>query len=721
MLQLYIEGERINLSKDVQTDYYIKSPFFTNEGDFTLDIDVNLHDPQNAKVYSYINRLDRVKRTTRREAVLQDEHGVLLRGREVVLETHDGIAKIQIVGGTSELNYIMSDRYLQDLDLWTSFESNEVEYSPVCAFNSSPHAKYGMMDSEQYKTEEGKRAEVWHMVNKPTWNANGTLNLSHDTPLPYFWAIINRVITALGFKVGDNVIQTDTRYSRMVMVHAYKTTYIAEMLPRWTVTELFNEYQKFFNVIFDVDKKNRTVNIYHAYSYFDNTGMEEVPYSDIINEVEKKFDVENDMTMVDYARAHYAFTDKLPNKYAALSPELVQVCSKVSAQSVSGLRVFDQNYYVGIWKAKTGSEAFLNSTSAISGVNDRILYKQTINGEDRYFVQWAAENDYSALVMVNAFGPKTSTNDKDTDVEMKIVPVRMATSPKVGNSSSWWTHPLPAVDGEASSWGGHSFGGTNYEATADDIIDDIENGYDAEKKTTRADVMFAGFYLGEIPIRFFEDPDSNVPYNATVPIVAPENIMQMHRPRTYGDGKSWKCSMNVLPVEGHLTMAIVGEYGMDANSYSLNPHVDTATEYHVLFRGRADMDVRKIWLVGNRKFYCKELKCQISAGKRSEIVEGTFFPLLMAGASEGGETLYYITYNLSRVVIGNRVPEVSSNESLHLVLTLATGGSASLVVNALVTMGGVDVTSSVFTRSGRKGMIDIEHVTGDVYIQAWAG
>ena len=179
--------------------------------------------------------------------------------------------------------------------------------------------------------------------------------------------------------------------------------------------------------------------------------------------------------------------------------------------------------------------------------------------------------------------------------------------------------------------------------------------------------------------------------------------------------------MNVLPVEGHLTMAIVGEYGMDANSYSLNPHVDTATEYHIQFRGRADMDVRKIWLVGNRKFYCKELKCQISAGKRSEIVEGTFFPLLMAGASEGGETLYYITYNLSRVVIENRVPEVSSNESLHLVLTLATGGSASLVVNALVTMGGVDVTSSVFTRSGRKGMIDIEHVTGDVYIQAWAG
>ena len=723
MLQLYIEGESVNLSKDLQTDYYIKSPFFTNEGDFTLDIDINLNDPQNAKVYSLINRLDRVKRASRREAVLQDEHGVLLRGREVILETHDGYVKIQIVGGTSELNYAMGDTYLQDLDLWMSFERNEVEYAPVCAYNQSPHAKYGMMDSEQYKTEQGKKVLMWTMVNKPTWAADGTLNMSHDTPLPYFWAIINRVITALGFKVGENVIQTDSRYRRMVMVHAYKTPHIADMLPRWTVSQLFDEYQKFFNVIFDVDKKTRTVSIYHAHSYFNLVGMEEIPYTDIINEVEKKFDVDNEMTMVNYARAHYAFTDKLQNKYYALSPELVRICTKEDAQSVSGAAEFDKNYYVGVWKAKTGSEAFLSSTSAIAGNGDRTLYRQVINNEDRYFVQWASENDYNGIVMVNAFAPKTSTNDNDTDVEMKIVPVRMASSPKVG-SSPWWTHPLPAVDGEASSWGGHEVGGEALqpEVVPDDIVNDIENGYDPDKKAERADVMFAGFYLGEITIRAWEDlRGNNVPSAATVPIVAPENIMQIHRPRTYGDGKSWKCSLNVLVGDEHLTMAIVGEHGMDAHSYSLNPHVDTATEYTIRFRGRSDLDIRKIWLIGNRKFYCKELRCQLNAGYRSEIVEGTFFPLLEAGASEGGETIFYVTYNLSRVVIENRIPQVLANEPLHLDLSIAQGFpiSASMVISALVTMGGVDITSSAFARVGRKGVIDIPNVTGDVYIQAW--
>jgi hypothetical protein len=166
-------------------------------------------------------------------------------------------------------------------------------------------------------------------------------------------------------------------------------------------------------------------------------------------------------------------------------------------------------------------------------------------------------------------------------------------------------------------------------------------------------------------------------------------------------------------------MAIVGEHGMDAHSYALNPHVDTATEYTIQFRGRANMDVRKIWLVGNRKFYCKELKCHLDSGKRSEIVEGTFFPLLLPGTSEGGETVYYVTYNLSRVVIENRIPQVLANEPLHLDLAMATGGSASSVINATVTMGNVDVTSSVFARVGRRATIDVQNVTGDVYIQAW--
>ena len=166
-------------------------------------------------------------------------------------------------------------------------------------------------------------------------------------------------------------------------------------------------------------------------------------------------------------------------------------------------------------------------------------------------------------------------------------------------------------------------------------------------------------------------------------------------------------------------MAIRGEHGMDAYTYSRNPLVDTSVEYKVRFRCARALDVRRVWLIENRRFYCKELKYDISDGRRSEVVEGRFFPLLEAGAGEGGESVFYVSYNLSRVVIEHRVLEVAANDTLHLELKLEGGGSAAAVVAGTIVMGNVDVTSSALTVSGRTATVHIDHVTGDVLVKAW--
>ena len=730
MLQLYIDGQRVNLSEGVRTDYYVKNPFFTNEGDYTLDIDIDLSDPTNAQVYNYLHRMDRVNRPSRREAILQDEHGVLLRGQEVVLETKDGKAKIQIIGGASELNYIMSDRKLQDLDLWSEWDSDERVYVPVCAFNASPHADQGMMDSPQYATEDNVTKLMWQIANKPTWNVqNNNLILSHDCPQPYFWAIVNRVVTALGFDVGTNVIKTDPKYSCMIMVHAYRSRYIADMLPRWTVGEFFDEVQKFFNVIIDLNKETRTVNIVHAWSFFADDGVEVVQHQDVVNTVQKTFDKKSEMTMVDYSTVHYAFTDKPLNKYAALSPSLVRVCSNVNALTMSGGRPYDSNYNAGIWKAMYGDESFLTATSS-TGIDadfgERVLYHQQISSEDRTFVWWSAEETFTSLKMVNMFGAKTSIREADTDVEMKIVPARMVSSPLQGNSSRWWQYPLPAVDGEASSykqtiWGG-SGAATYGENHGENINDDIKSGYEEQKEAERADVMFAAFYFGVLPVNW-EDSDNNVPNGITVPVAAPDYLVQLHRLKgSPGSNLFWRSQRHVLLSSSKLcTMAINGDNGQDTYSYAKNPTVDTSVAYTILFRSTTIRDVRKVWIIDNRKFYCKELKYDIATNRRSEVVEGVFFPLTEADSSEGGEAMYYVTYNLSRVIIEHRILSVMSNDALHLDLKLDGGGSATASIHAVVLMGNVDITSSAFhlSSNGRTATIDIEHVTGDVHIQAW--
>ena len=57
MLQLTIDGQRVNLDPDISLEIVKCNPFLTKIGEYTYDIDVDLRDPQNAKVYGHIPSL----------------------------------------------------------------------------------------------------------------------------------------------------------------------------------------------------------------------------------------------------------------------------------------------------------------------------------------------------------------------------------------------------------------------------------------------------------------------------------------------------------------------------------------------------------------------------------------------------------------------------------------------------------------------------------------
>ena len=52
MIHLYIDGAEVHLPEDISIDYYVYNPFFERKGEYTYDIDINLKDPVNAKVYN---------------------------------------------------------------------------------------------------------------------------------------------------------------------------------------------------------------------------------------------------------------------------------------------------------------------------------------------------------------------------------------------------------------------------------------------------------------------------------------------------------------------------------------------------------------------------------------------------------------------------------------------------------------------------------------------
>ena len=852
MLTLYIDGERVNLSDSVHTEFYQRNPFFTNEGDYTLDLDIDLRDPDNARVYGYGHRLDRIRKWARRRAVLQDERGILITGTEIVLDMHDEHAKIQIVAGTSALNYAMGDRTLQELDLYHEFETVEVAYPPVCAYNDSKHAQFGMMDSSEWETEGDARVKKWTIVNRPVWDTASWARLIQlPIPQPYVWAVLEHVITALGFKVSENVLRTDSLFSRMLMVHAIRSSYVADMLPRWKVSEFFDEIQRFFNVIISADVATGEVSVVLASTFLD-ASTEAVAAGDIID-IKKEFGKESKLTMIDYSACHYEFPSHPLYQYASLPQGLEAACTKVAEQTVSasvieeqtdlepmsstitnnrgvncdtgalyssssynasgfidvtgyqeiiygraqsnntstalgmafytdanadsyysgqqakynssgmvgyentriaipqgvkyvrisinknttsfgtpclfGIKTYNKAYLPGIWKAANGgSEGFVSDTSVPSTVADsfgaRILYTATLHGETRRYVLWSVEDGYTALKQVGVMDAKTTNRPGVADVSMKVVPVRMVSSPVTGANGRWWQYPLAAVDGDASSFGRVQTGAGTTVADRDyDINDDIKSGY-KEKEQKRADAMFVGIYYPSVSIQGYEDPENNCP-NVEVPVVSGDWQAELHRlAASHGSDLFWKSQRVVkLSATNGGTLSIVGPNGMYERYYSQNPLVDTSVAYVVRYvgHGRKLPDVRKVFLVGNRKFYCQQLKYDVSAGRRSEVVEGTFYPLLEEGAREDGETVYYVTYNLTNVIVDDRVLEVAAGDGLDLTLRLQGGGSASWKVYAEVTMGGVDITSTAFTRAtnGRSGTVHIGAVTGDVVVRAW--
>lgn len=105
MIRLFIDWMEVALSPDLQLELTSCNPFFSKKGEFTYDLDIDLRYPQNEQIYDHINRSDVLSRSLNREAAIINGPLTIIKGTEIILSVEGDIAKIQIVGGNSELSY----------------------------------------------------------------------------------------------------------------------------------------------------------------------------------------------------------------------------------------------------------------------------------------------------------------------------------------------------------------------------------------------------------------------------------------------------------------------------------------------------------------------------------------------------------------------------------------------------------------------------------------
>lgn len=648
MIKLLIDGSEVHLAADISLEFYDRNPFFTSEGQHTLDIDISLADPQNARIYNAMHRLDVVARPQNRQAILYCEKGVIIRGTEIILEIDERSAKIQIVSGNSEFNYLVgSDKYLHDLDLGEVENLTEAEaetslmiarprYDYVC---TPVVAKANIRNG--IGNELSSLSTIYNEIDEQSANRLKYVSIKSGTtlcPQPYLYAMVRRVLKALGYSVLLDAIGDNKELSRLIIVHGYRTTKYNRMVENWSVSDFISEVEHLCGVCFVVDNNANTVEIQTIANYYADAPIEEITKSNVIGDINKKYDQDPPDNLV-YHNVAYKFPDTDFYKFYALDSDFAKRIEYVKCPDQSPQYDISYRELYNIWYKISGdSDKFYNTDDDAPDEVVAAYHSMTAYYDTSFF--WSADtpgrrlplefpfivrsivkkgsnsgiSKCTRLGMINQFGPRVDETSDDK-IELKLVPIENVFS----HMHDYFSYPMPIVEN-----GDGDVGTTTDENAGKGVVEQLGS---STSKTTTKDNMYIGFYMGvsRFNVNGEMRDESKYPW---VPVTINSRLQMRSRPSGILGTKFWT-NQEVMYVNanGNYDLSINSEHGMYNTYWQLPQELDLTTVYVIKFRSLQRRDARHIFNIAGRKFYCQQLKYEVVGGKLSDIIEGTFYPL----------------------------------------------------------------------------------------------
>lgn len=647
MIKLLIDGSEVHLAADISLEFYDRNPFFTSEGQHTLDIDISLADPVNAVVYNAMHRIDVVGRPQNRQALLYCEKGIIIKGTEIILEIDERNAKIQIVSGNSEFNFLVGgDRYLRDLDLGDTGEIT-LEDAKRSLYSRFPDFDYVCTPVVAKAVISNGVGNVLHssstIYNEVNEVAKATsVNLKSDTticPQPYLVAIVARVLKALGYARTNDAIANDVELSKLIFVHGYKTTKYNEMVENWKVSDFISEVEHLCGVCFIVNNTAKTVEIQTLNNYYKSAVVEQIKRQDVIGDINKQYDQDPPDNLV-YRNVSYKFPDTNFYKFYALDPDFAKRIEYVYCRSNTNT-IDDYVRLYNVWctiidgtPPKSGTSVTDPPDKVYNSYHSMIAYYDmnyiVIQGSDFAglplefpFIVRTIKNknpkdgvfNPTRLGMINQFGPRVDETSTD-NMELKIVPIENVFC----RMHDYYCYPMPIVEN-----GQGDVGTVNDEDAGKGVVERLFN---STSTPSTKDNMYVGFYLGVSKFECVgETKDDKYP---VVPVTINSRLQMLSRP----SGQPAQ-GFNYWELQRVMYVKADGKYDLSINSFNgmYNTHwqvpleLDLTTIYVINFRSLNRRDARHIFNIAGRKFYCQQLKHKVVGGKLSDVIEGTFYPL----------------------------------------------------------------------------------------------
>ena len=418
--KLIIDSKEVSLPSNFSFELNEDNTLLTASGTWTLDININISDSHNASIFGHIDRRTNQLSVKKFDCILIDKSLKRYAGTLIWKSNTQTTAVFQFVAGRSELNSFMSEETkIYELN-WPKI--NAIDFIPLVSINGFyENGKFGVCAPVMI----GERLlNNWKFY---TLNSNPDDYVPLDTNFtdsdyaiqPFILYYINKLPELLGYTLKYNVLNSNELAKKIYMLSGklfYKRSITnekvnpADSLPDWTIKKFVTEIENFFNVRFDVDVSNKTLNIINKLQAFNN--IKTINVTSVIDDYDR---VENEQDInvdLGFDEIKYNISSDGEYKYLRLSDEIKSSLKIVEFATKSLL---------------------LSHNFSTETINAFKLFRDLENDCDYVYIDpqtdfpYITTNDNTRLQRVNKLDNYTDNNVENT-LELNIVPAAFTTS-----------------------------------------------------------------------------------------------------------------------------------------------------------------------------------------------------------------------------------------------------------------------------------------------------
>lgn len=588
MIKLILDGKTAALPEDIDLTLEFENPFFTKNGSYSYDIELDLNNTLNLSIFGNINRLAVRKENVKMSCLLYKNDRLFFVGNATIMSISDTTVSVQLLGDSSSIHFFSKDIYIDEMELGEVKYLRPDEYSDIhfTLASGNVHHLFGDVDESDvvffYASAYSRPLAMLGSEPDRLW-PNGLFpdvgnGFSVHWPgyfsvQPYLIKVFERVISTMGYTLTRNDWNSTWLRNLYIVNHKegdwnYDGDYMKETmvkaLPHWSVSKFLDELEKLLAVVIIVDEHRKQVQVISLESFFQDMPTIEIPQNMILDAYEVKLDQADNSKSL--STGNIGFNHTYRDKFQQMSQEQIKAGTKVAYDSYNSIK------------------------TAFASLDDNTKKHQIFEdaSSNRTYVAYT-NNDTLELKECNIFGNLSRDGSDDTDVELNIIPADTK------------EYDVPLMFGSIQAAGQTvkislpyldvSPGTNETEENASRTMEDvILNGAPADK--SQSEVMEIMINTGDIyqlttysgtPCLY---PQSFIDHN--IPISGRANLPQMS-----------------------LSLHDVCEQSL-GHRYRQIPVFDTSKPFRMTFFHPDKIDTRSILLIRNQKYVIRQFTVKMS-------------------------------------------------------------------------------------------------------------